>query len=130
MGLLSNLSASFDMSATTIETNNATGILMFGNSSGAIFSGTVIDDNGVDIQISASSSLQVSGSFITNNVGIGVAVNRYSFINMFDPKNTIEGNSVDVVCNQSGGLSVSSLQTSTTGTTSISADCIVDGTIF
>ena len=95
-----------------------------------MFSANVIDSNLIGIIVESNSAFQTSGNTIKNNTDHGLLIFKDGFINLFDPKNTIEDNGTDVTCIERGGLEVSSTQTSGTGTTNISADCLVVGTIF
>lgn len=130
LGLLVIGSGSFRMHETTIEQNAAFGILMFGSSSGLMFFNVIQNNGGTGVSVHSSGSLQISGTTIRGNGGAGIDVSRYSFINMFDPPNTIEGHGVDVLCSQQGGLFVASPQISTTKSAADDGTCIIDGTIF
>ena len=129
-GMHVNLSSYARLIGVTIERSVETGVLVTGSSSAIIGLGTVIDDNGQGVASHTNSHVSMSDSTITNNVGDGVQAALDGFINFEDPPNTIEGNGSDVSCVQRGALRVVSPQTSATGTTNISADCLVDGTIF
>ena len=90
---------------TAVQDNTQNGINVDRTSNGAIFDSVISGNSSRGISVEWNSTVQMSGTEVTMNGGHGVVSFQESFINFFDPPNTIELNAGDDVrCNGGSGL--------------------------
>jgi parallel beta-helix repeat protein len=152
-GIHAGLNSHLGLFNSTIRDNAGAGVNV-SESSAAVLAGNRIEGNdyvGINIEMSSSanvdansltfnvngllvtkmSSVRIRGNTIENNFSRGIWVaHQYGFLETFDSPSIIQNNGVDVECADRGIFESQFAQTSSTGSTNISAGCTVLGTIF